>query len=238
VCIVTGGANGIGAATARRLTAEGARVVIADIDEPHGVELARQIGESALFVRCDVASADDWTRLAAETRNRFGRIDAVHNNAYADAVVPTHELAEADWQRVMDVCVKQVILSVKTCIEPLLESGGAIVNTSSVHALVGNAQYASYDAAKGAVSALTRTLAVEYGPRVRVNAVLPGSILTAAWDGYPESAQERAAAQNCLRRIGLPEEIAGVVAFLISDDASFITGQNIVVDGGWTITRS
>ena len=238
VAIVTGGASGIGAATARRLAAEGASVVVADIQDDLGRTVASEIGEAAIYRRCDVASLADWQALAEATLERFGRLDYVHNNAYADAVGPTHELAEADWQRVLDVCVKQVLLSVKTCIAHLIESRGAIVNTSSVHALVGNAHYAAYDAAKGAISSLTRTLAVEYGPEVRVNAVLPGGILTPAWDPYPVEAQEQLARQTCLGRIGSAEEIAGVVAFLFSDDASYITGQNVVVDGGWTITKA
>jgi NAD(P)-dependent dehydrogenase (short-subunit alcohol dehydrogenase family) len=237
VAIVTGGASGIGAATARRLAAEGAGVVVADIQDELGERLVSEIGDAAVYRRCDVASFADWQALADVTLERFGRLDCVHNNAYADAVGPTHELTEADWQRVLDVCVTQVLFSVKTCIGHLTQSRGAIVNTSSVHALIGNAHYAAYDAAKGAVSSLTRTLAVEYGPNVRVNAVLPGGILTPAWDPYPAEAQEQLARQTCLGRIGLPEEIAGAVAFLFSDDASYITGQNIVVDGGWTITR-
>jgi NAD(P)-dependent dehydrogenase (short-subunit alcohol dehydrogenase family) len=238
VAIITGGASGIGAATARRLAHEGASVVVADIHDERGERVAAEIGEAALYQHCDVSSLADWKRLAEAAIDRFGRLDWIHNNAYADAVSPTHELAEADWQRVLDVCLKQVLLSVKTCIEHLVAAGGAIVNTSSVHAVVGNAQYAAYDAAKGAVSSLTRTLAVEYGPQVRVNAVLPGGILTPAWDPYPLEAQAELAAKTCLKRIGRPEEIAGVVAFLFSDDASYITGQNIVVDGGWTITRA
>ena len=238
VAIVTGGASGIGAATARRLALEGAHVVVADIQDELGEAVASGIGDDAIYRRCDVAALADWQALAEATLERFGRLDYVHNNAYADAVVPTHKLAEADWQRVLDVCVKQVLLSVKTCIARLVESRGAIVNTSSVHALVGNAQYAAYDAAKGAISSLTRTLAVEYGPDVRVNAVLPGGILTPAWDPYPVEAQEQLARQTCLGRIGSAEEIAGVVAFLFSDDASYVTGQNVVVDGGWTITKA
>jgi NAD(P)-dependent dehydrogenase (short-subunit alcohol dehydrogenase family) len=236
--IVTGGASGIGAATARRLAQEGARVVVADIQDEQGAAIAAGIGEAASYQHCDVSSLPDWERLAKVTLGRFGRLDFVHNNAYADAVAPTHEVDEADWQRVLDVCLKQVLLCVKTCIEHLVAAEGAIVNTSSVHAVVGNAQYAAYDAAKGAVSSLTRTLAVEYGPQVRVNAVLPGGVLTPAWDPYPVEAQAELAARTCLKRIGQPEEIAGVVAFLFSDDASYITGQNIVVDGGWTITRA
>src|SRR5262249_19579730 len=126
----------------------------------------------------------------------------------------------------------------QTCMRHLVATRGAMVNTSSVQALIGNAHYAAYEAAKGGILSLTRTLAVEYGPAVRVNAVVPGAILTPAWDPYPLEAQTRAAEQCCLKRMAAPEEVASVVCFLLSDDASYITGQSVVVDGGWTITRS
>jgi len=150
---------------------------------------------------------------------------------------PTHELDERDWNRQMDVCLKQVFLSVKTAMPHLIEAHGVMINTSSVHALMGFSQHAAYDAAKGAISALTRQLAVEYGPDVRVNAVLPGGILTAAWDGVSEGEIAHFAGQAVAKRLGHPEEVAAVVAFLASEDASYITGEGVVVDGGWSITR-
>src|SRR5262245_38179662 len=129
VAIVTGGASGIGAATARRLADEGASVVVADIQDELGESVALEIGGAATYVHCDVAAIADWQQLAEATLERFSRIDFVHNNAYADAVGPTHELAESDWQRVIDVCLKQVLLSVKACIAQLIKTRGAIVNT-------------------------------------------------------------------------------------------------------------
>jgi NAD(P)-dependent dehydrogenase (short-subunit alcohol dehydrogenase family) len=233
VAIVTGGASGIGAATAKRLAAEGAMVVIADVADP-----PREQGSASIaFQHCDVASLADWQALASETVRRFGRIDVVHNNAYTVVIGPTHELAEEDWDRQIDVCLKQVFLSVKTCMPRLLETGGAMVNTSSVHALIGYQGYAAYDAAKGGMCSLTRQLAAEYGPRVRVNAVLPGAIATPAWDDLPESARQSAAERAPAKRLGSPEEVAAAVCFLASDDAAFITGASLVVDGGWTITK-
>lgn len=233
--IVTGAANGIGAATAARFAAEGASVVVADVDAAAGEAVAQRIGGS--FVRCDVSSADDWTALAATTIERHGGIDVVHNNAFTIVRGPTHELAEADWDRMIDVCLKQVFLSVKACMPALLERSGALVNTSSIHALVGFAEQAGYDAAKGGVSALTRQLAVEYGPGVRVNAVLPGAIETRVWDGVDTAGREAFAALTPARRFGTPEEVASAVCFLASEDAAYITGQNLVVDGGLGIMR-
>jgi NAD(P)-dependent dehydrogenase (short-subunit alcohol dehydrogenase family) len=237
VAVVTGGASGIGAATARRLAAEGASVVVADIQDTPGEEMARSLGPHAHYRRCDVASLADWQSLAAETIAHFGRLDLVHNNAYTVVIRPAHELSEGEWDRQIDVCLKQVFLAVKTCMPHLVESQGTMVNTASVHAVLGFRRYPAYDAAKGGMVALTRQLAAEYGPDVRVNAVLPGAILTAAWDHITAEARDEFARQTPARRLGRPEEIAAAVCFLASDEASFITGASLVVDGGWTITK-
>jgi NAD(P)-dependent dehydrogenase (short-subunit alcohol dehydrogenase family) len=237
VAVVTGAARGIGAATARRLVAEGASVVLADIDDAAGRDLASELGERARFVRCDVSHVEDWRDVASAAESEFGGIDVVHNNAYTVVVKPTHELTVDEWHRQLDVCLTQVFLAVKTCMPRLIERSGTMVNTSSIHALVGFPQQAGYDAAKGGVSALTRELAAEYGPRVRVNAVLPGAIDTAAWDGVGD--EDRAAFSELVvaKRFGTPEEVAAAVCFLASDEASYITGQNLVVDGGFGIWR-
>jgi NAD(P)-dependent dehydrogenase (short-subunit alcohol dehydrogenase family) len=240
VAIVTGAANGIGAACARRFAAEGASVVIADLDDAAGEAVAASIAETggaAKFEHGDVASAADWERLAGTAIETFGGIDVVHNNAHVVVVKPTHELTEDEWRRQLDVCLTQVFLSVKACMPTLVERRGAMVNTSSIHALVGFPRQAGYDAAKGGVSALTRELAAEYGPEVRVNAVLPGAIETRAWDGVSDADRQAFADLVVARRFGTPEEIAAAVAFLASDDAAYITGQNLVVDGGLGIWR-
>jgi NAD(P)-dependent dehydrogenase (short-subunit alcohol dehydrogenase family) len=233
VAIVTGGASGIGAATAARLAAEGAMVVVADVADPPRERSSPNIA----YQHCDVASLADWQALASETVRQFGKIDVVHNNAYTVVIGPTHELAEEDWDRQIDVCLKQVFLSVKTCMPQLLATSGTIVNTSSVHAVIGYLGYSAYDAAKGGVCSLTRQLAAEYGPRVRVNSVLPGAIATPAWDDLPASARASAIEHAPAKRLGTPEDVAAAVCFLASDEAAFITGAALVVDGGWTITK-
>jgi len=240
VAIVTGGASGIGAATARRFAAEGAKVIIVDVQDERGAAVATAIataGGTAVYQRCDVSSRADWAALAGLALERFGRLDVVHNNAYTIVYAQAHELAEPDWDRQIAVCLKAVYLSVTTCIPHLLATGGVMINTSSVHALMGFKRHLAYDAAKGAISALTRQLAAEYGPRVRVNAVLPGGILTATWDHSTPEEIARFEQQTPAGRLGRPEEIAAAVCFLASDDASYITGANLVVDGGWSIWK-
>lgn len=240
VVIVTGAASGIGAATARRFASEGARVVVADIQDGRGEAVAAEIrsgGGVALYRHCDVSALADWHALAGEAMRRFGHIDIVHNNAYTEVQGPTHELDELAWDRQIAVCLKSVFLSVKACMPHLLAAEGVMINTSSVHALFGFRRRAAYDAAKGAVCALTRELAAEYGPTVRVNAVLPGAILTPAWNDPTVEQQEEQVRQIVARRLGRPEEVAAAVCFLASDDASYVTGTNLVVDGGWSIWK-
>ena len=233
--IVTGGASGIGAATARLLADVGASVVIADIDEMRGQELAESIsaaGARASHQRCDVAEMPDWEQLVASTLDRYGSIDIVHNNAFAMIECPTHELAEDDWHRQVNVCLTQIFLSVKTCMPHLVKAHGVMVNTSSIHAHMSFGPTAGYDAAKGGICSLTRELAAEYGPEVRVNAVVPGAIDTQIWDEVDAEGRRPFAERSALKRMGKPEEVATVVRFLASQDASFVTGASIMVDGG------
>jgi glucose 1-dehydrogenase len=235
VAIVTGAASGIGAATARRLCSEGAAVVLADVAEERGRAVAEDIaagGGPAVFEPCDVADADAWRRVARTARERFGGIDVVVNNAYANVIRSTLELDPADWRRMLDVNLGQVYLSVRECMPDLLERSGCMVNVSSVHAHVGFSEHAGYDATKGAMTAMTRQLAVEFGPRVRVNAVLPGPIITGIWDDVDEAGRAESAGMTTLARNGQPEEVAAAIAFLASDDASHVNGHVLKVDGG------
>ena len=238
--VVTGGAAGIGAASARRLAAEGARVLIADIDDRAGTELAgelREHGHDATFVHCDVSRAADWSELGQRVRALTGRLDVLHSNAYMEVPGAVHELAEEDWDRQLAVTLKGAYLGVGSFAGMLAEVRGTVVITSSVHALMGLRGRPAYAAAKGGLNSLTRQLAAEYGPHVRVNAVVPGPILTRAWDEIGEADRQRAAAATALQRLGTPEEVAAAVAFLASQDSSFITGVNLVVDGGWSIVK-
>jgi NAD(P)-dependent dehydrogenase (short-subunit alcohol dehydrogenase family) len=190
-----------------------------------------------VFVCCDVASEADWRRLRDVVVERFGRLDTLHSNAFLQIPAAAHELGAEDWDRMLAVNLKAAYLGTKVLVDLLASSRGSIVLTSSVNAYVGRSGRPAYAASKAGLAALGRQLAVEYGPEVRVNTVVPGAILTPAWDGVPEEHRSASEQSTAAKRLGRPEELAAAVAFLASDDASYVTGVDLVVDGGWTIAK-
>lgn len=238
VAIVTGAASGIGEATAKRLAQEGAAVAVADVDEENGRRVAGQIeaaGGQALFVRTDLSRSAQIRRMVERTERRFGRLDILHNNAIWFRHGPATELDEKDWDLTVAVGLKAAFLAAKYGIPAMRRTGGgAIVNTASVHSLVSFATCTAYDSVKAGLLGLTRVLALDYGPDIRVNAVLPGAILTPLWDklAVPPKERRRYAQMVPAKRLGTGEDIANAVLYLASDEASFVTGTSLVVDGG------
>ncbi|MCJ1676099.1 SDR family oxidoreductase [Streptomyces sp. APSN-46.1] len=238
--VVTGAASGIGAASAVRLAAEGAAVVVSDIADEPGEAVAAAIradGGRAVYVHCDVSSEADWTALREQAHARFGPVSILHSNAFTHTPAAAHELSVATWDREMAVNLRALYLATRTFLDDLRAERGCVVATSSVHAAFGLPGYPAYAAAKGGMCALVRQFAVEYGPDVRFNAVLPGPILTDVWNDVDEEGRRLSAAATALGRLGRPEEVASAVAFLASGDAGYITGTNLVVDGGWTVKK-
>lgn len=232
VAVVTGGAMGIGAATVQRLASEGAVVYLADIDGEAGARVVAETEGTVHFAHCDVAASAHWNDLAARVMDEHGHVDTLVSNAYTLRFGAAHELPEADWGLVLDVTLKATYLGVAALAEPLTAACGSVVAVSSVHAHASMPGFTAYAAAKGGLSALVRQLAVEYAPAVRVNAVAPGPIRTRQWDPVPPAGQAEEAGRTLAGRLGRPEEVAAAIAFLASDEAGFITGAELPVDGG------
>jgi NAD(P)-dependent dehydrogenase (short-subunit alcohol dehydrogenase family) len=248
VAIVTGGAQGIGGAIARRLAEEGARVLIADIDldaATQNVGRIRDAGGTAEAMYADVGTHDGNRAMVEEAVSRWGRLDILVNNAYAPLAGEGRggavEVSEEAWDRGLAVLVKAAFLAAKYAVPHMQQAGGgSIVNISSVHGLLMAPGALVYEAGKAALIGVTRQLACEYGPAgIRVNAICPGHIVTERiqaqmWDDNPLGLRffEQ---QYPLRRCGRPVDIANAVVFLCSDEASFITGHALVVDGGLSI---
>lgn len=240
VAVVTGAASGIGLATCRRLAAEGATVVAVDVNVTAGTALAEELG--GMFVPADVTSPEDNEHAYAQAYSRYGRIDIAFHNAGIsppedDSILTT---AEDVWQRVQDVNLTSVFLGCKTVLPYMLEQGrGSIINTASFVATLGAAtSQIAYTASKGGVLAMTRELGVQFArDGIRVNALSPGPVSTPLLEELFASDPERAARRLVhvpMGRFARPEEIAAAVAFLASDDSSFITASNFLVDGGIT----
>jgi len=242
VMVVTGGGAGIGQAIAELAAKEGTSVVLAEINGDQGAATVRKIEEAgghALCVVTDVSDAVAVDAMVAETLSRFGRIDALVNNAGIDVEEETTKYTPAMWHKTIDVNLSSVFYCSRACLPALRARGGVIVNIASVHAHFGFAGAAAYDASKGGIVAITRSLAIENGKHnVRVNAICPGYIDTDLWEKDlarepdPEAFDRVTRESHPLGRRGTPKDVAHAARFLLSDESNWITGTTLVVDGG------
>ena len=244
VALISGGARGIGAAEARMFAREGAQVVIGDVLETEGRQVEAEINEAggeSVFVHTDVTSEDAWANVVGEAVSRFGRLDILVNNAgISSRAVPDDDSLEA-WSRIMDINSTGVFLGTKHAIGQMRQNGGgSIVNISSIAGLVGMLSgHPAYNASKGSVRIFTKAMAVRYGrENIRVNSVHPGYMPpmmgNISTDEVREGRREMIEGEVPMGREGRQEEVANAVLFLASDDASYITGAELVVDGGFT----
>ncbi|SDD15209.1 SDR family oxidoreductase [Nocardioides lianchengensis] len=229
VVLISGGARNIGGASARMLVAEGARVVIGDLLDEEGAALAEKLGESARYVHLDVTSDDDWRAAVAFTVAEFGRLDGLFNNAGIFNGGQLQRYKRDLWQQMLDVNLTGAFLGIRAATEALIAAGGgSIINTSSIEGLRGTGWAHGYVASKWGLTGLTKSVATELAPHgIRANSLHPGRISTPATDQMPEGL-----IPIPLGRAGRPEEVASFVVFLISDESSFSTGSEYVVDGG------
>lgn len=242
IAIITGGARGMGAAFVRRFVAEGARVMIGDVLDADGNALAEELGETARFVHHDVTREASWDEAVAAATEAFGAPNVLLNNAGILMWNPMHRVALDDYMTVIGVNQVGCFLGMKAVIRPMRDGGGgSIVNTSSTSGLEGMAGVISYSASKFAVRGMTKTAAIELGRfGIRVNAVCPGGINTQMGNPFQQEGDdlEKAYKQNPIPRIGHPDEVAGMMVFLASDESSFCTGGDFVVDGGYTVGKN
>ena len=240
IAIITGAGSGIGRGTALAFAREGAKVVVADWEEVTGQEtvaLVKQQGGEAMFVKVDVSQAADTENMVKQCLAEYGKVDILFNNAGIVKMGALHETAEADWDQVINVNLKGVFLCSKAVIPQMLKQGkGKIVSTASIAGLVGFNQIGPYCASKGGIIALTREMAIEYAPKkINVNCIAPGVIKTAMTkDMLNDPATVKGlAASTPYPRLGEPEDIALAAVYLASDESDFVTGEVLVVDGGW-----
>lgn len=235
VAVVTGGASGIGLATTKKLLSEGANVVILDLKMDE--EIINSLGENVLYLKCDVSNEENVKNCIEEIIKKFDHIDyLVANAGIGGSSSKPHEVSMDEWNKVISVNQTGIFLLNKYVINEMLKSGkGAVVNTSSMYGLVGSTTSFAYSASKGAINQMTRSLALTYArDNIRVNAIAPGYVDTPILSMVPDNIKEAMGTELPIGRLGKDTEIANLICYLLSDDASFVTGSIIPIDGGFT----
>jgi NAD(P)-dependent dehydrogenase (short-subunit alcohol dehydrogenase family) len=248
VALVTGGGSGIGAAISRACAEQGARVVVAEVNQDNGRHVAEALGEAGLFQRTDVTDLASVQAAVAAAVEHFGRLDVLVNCAGIGLVGSVQETNDSDWNRLMAVNVSGVFHGSRAAVDQMLSQapqGGVIVNIASVAGQIGVPRRFAYCATKGAVIAMTKQLAVDYVKLgIRCNAICPGTVHSPFVEGYVERFHKDTKeetirelhARQPIGRMGKPEEVADLAVYLASDEAAFMTGSEVVIDGGWTAT--
>lgn len=258
VALVTGGLRGIGLACAERFLAEGAQVVLTDLAPPDDGEVAAtldRLGSAASYVRANVTEEGDWEQVRSSVEERHGKLHILVNNAGIDLTGPVADIALADWRRIMAINVDGVFLGVRTFVPLMEKSGGevkggaSIINVSSIMGIVGMSEVAGYNASKGAVRMLTKSIALEFAEKrmpIRANSLHPGFVVTPLLkEGFqrwvdkgvaddPQVLIDMVSNKTPIGRLAEPDELAGAAFFLASSDSSYMTGAELVIDGGWT----
>lgn len=243
VAIITGAGSGIGRASARLFAREGARVGVADVNRERAETVAASIndtGGEALAIACDVTKGADCERMVADTVKRFGRLDVMYNNAGISPMGLVHEMSEADWRKVIDVCLTGVFLGTRHALPHLMKQGGVVINTASIAGITGQPGLPHYCAAKHGVIGFTKVVALDYAKyKVRAVAICPGAVVTNIGESMgisvdPNVTRQLGAALHPLGRACEPEDIANAALFLASDEAALISGVILTVDGAWT----
>jgi 3alpha(or 20beta)-hydroxysteroid dehydrogenase len=231
VALVSGGARGMGASHVRTMVAEGAKVVFGDILDDEGEAVAKEVGDDTRYVHLDVTQPDDWDAAVATAVSEFGGLHVLVNNAGIINIGTFEDYALSEWQRIIDINLTGVFLGIRAAVKPMKEAGtGSIINISSIEGIAGTIACHGYTASKFAVRGLTKSAALELGPSgIRVNSIHPGLIKTPMTDWVPEDIFTTA-----LGRIAQPVEVSNMVIYLASDDSSYSTGSEFVVDGGTT----
>ena len=237
VAIISGASRGQGAAEARQFVAEGAKVVLGDVLDEEGQAVASELGDAATYRHLDVTQADSWREAVNEATTRFGKVDVLVNNAGIFRMASLEDLSHEDWSAVIAVNQTGVFLGMQSVVVAMKAAGGgSIVNISSIDGLIGSSNSLAYVASKFAVRGMTKVAALELGKHgIRVNSIHPGGIDTPmVTEALPAEAIAAMFGATPLARIGQPEEVAELVTWLASDAASYSTGSEFVIDGGWT----